>query len=99
MHVLGAIRLEPVVHRGVIAPFELAGRSREDVGEAFVLQPPHDGCPPEAAVTGHVDPGVPVDFGSAAHDDLLVGDPVYGSPATDQAAARLVTGPLLCWRG
>ena len=40
--VLGPVRLEPVVHRRLIAKIQLLPRGAEDVGEARRLQPPHD---------------------------------------------------------
>ncbi len=54
-NIIGAVGLEPVIHRRLIAQIELVPRGAEDVGEAGGVQPAHERRADQAAMSGHID--------------------------------------------
>ena len=62
VHVVGAIRFEPVRHLALVAKVELSTRRRQDVGESRLTQPANNGGTHQASVSSHVDPSSAINF-------------------------------------
>ena len=60
--VLGLVRLEPVVHRRLIAQIELVSRGAEDIGEPGRIQTAHDRGTDQATMSRDIDRGIARDL-------------------------------------